>query len=423
MTECDLNDVQALDARAREILLLNDRGGYTVPTDGLYPYQWNWDSMFAAWGFAAFDLDRAWEEVARLFSGQWPNGMVPHILFHKPDPGYFPGPDVWGTVGRGPVASSGITQPPVAASFVRRLWERDRELPEAARLYEPLLAWHRWFMEWRCAGGVVFVTHPWEAGRDNAPDWDTAMAAIEPTGVQPYTRRDTAHVDASMRPTKADYDRYIWLVERGRRLGWDDATMAEGAPFRVADPGMTFILLGACRDLAVLGQELGRDVAEIEQWVATLETGAESLWNPAIGAYDGRDLTTGAFAGALTNASYLCWLGGVDDERMLAKFDGMLGRVPYPVPSLDPADTRFDARRYWRGPTWAIMNALIGLGLAARGHEAQARTLRRRTAQLIAEHGFAEYFDPLTGAPAGGGTFSWTAAMWLAWASPRAKEG
>ena len=38
--------------------------------------------------------------------------MVPHIVFHTPDEGYFPGPDVWRT-GR-PVPTSGITQPPVA---------------------------------------------------------------------------------------------------------------------------------------------------------------------------------------------------------------------------------------------------------------------------------------------------------------------
>ena len=423
MTEVDLNDVQALDARAREILMLNDRGGYTVPTDGLYPYQWNWDSMFAAWGFAAFDLDRAWAEVERLFSGQWPNGMVPHILFHKPDPGYFPGPDVWGTEGKGPVPSSGITQPPVAASVIRRLWARAPGRPEAAALYDRVVDWHRWFLRWRSAEGAIFIAHPWEAGRDNAPDWDGAMAAIEPVGVAPYTRRDTAHVDAAMRPTKQDYDRYIWLVERGKRLGWDDAALAEDAPFRVADPGMTFILMAACRDLAALGRGLGRDVAEVEGWIGELERGAARLWNPEIGAYDGRDLTTGAFAGALTNASYLCWYGGVEDDRMLGKFDGMLARVPYPVPSLDPADARFDAKRYWRGPTWGILNTLIGVGLAAMGHEAQAWSLRRRTAKLIAEHGFAEYFDPLTGAPAGGGTFTWTAAIWLAWASPSAGEG
>jgi glycogen debranching enzyme len=239
--------------------------------------------------------------------------------------------------------------------------------------------------------------------------------------VHPYTRRDTAHVDPAMRPTKADYDRYIWLVEQARRLGWDEAAMARDAPFRVADPGMTFLLMAACRDLAAIGGDLGRDVAEIEGWIAELERGAAWLWNPDIGAYDARDLNGGTFAGALTNAAYLCWLGGIDDDRMLTKFDGMLGRVRYPVPSLDPADERFDARRYWRGPTWAMMNALIGLGLATRGHTAQAQALRRRTAHLIAEHGFAEYFDPQSGAPAGGGTFTWTAAIWLAWASPSAK--
>lgn len=37
-----------LDQAAREVLLGNDRGGYTIPTARLYPYQWNWDSMFSA---------------------------------------------------------------------------------------------------------------------------------------------------------------------------------------------------------------------------------------------------------------------------------------------------------------------------------------------------------------------------------------
>ncbi len=38
-----------LDQKAQEVLEGNDKGGYTIPTAGLYPYQWNWDSAFAAW--------------------------------------------------------------------------------------------------------------------------------------------------------------------------------------------------------------------------------------------------------------------------------------------------------------------------------------------------------------------------------------
>jgi hypothetical protein len=31
-------------------------------------------------------------------------------------------------------------------------------------------------------------------------------------------------------------------------------------------------------------------------------------------------------------------------------------------------------------------------------------------------NGFAEYYSPLDGTPAGGETFTWTAAVWLGWA-------
>ena len=163
---------------ARAILRQNDQGRYTLPTHGLYPYQWNWDSAFAAWGFTTFDPERGWRELETLMSGQWDDGMVPHILFHRTDPGYFPGPDVW--QGRGPIPSSGITQPPVAASFMAKMLSMHPEGEQRARILWPRLkSWHDWFMKWRLDQGAVCVTHPWEAGRDNAPDWDRAMRLID----------------------------------------------------------------------------------------------------------------------------------------------------------------------------------------------------------------------------------------------------
>jgi hypothetical protein len=101
----------------------------------------------------------------------------------------------------------------------------------------------------RAESGAVAISHPWEAGRDNAPDWDEAMAGIDPVGVAPYTRRDTGHVDPRMRPTQADYDRYIWLVQFARDRRWDEAAIAAESPFRVADPTMTFTALRSTRDL------------------------------------------------------------------------------------------------------------------------------------------------------------------------------
>ena len=42
-----------------------------------------------------------------------------------------------------------------------------------------------------------------------------------------------------------------------------------------------------------------------------------------------------------------------------------------------------------------------------------AARVRDDTRHLIEAAGFAEYFDPLTGHGAGGGDFSWTAAIYL----------
>ncbi|KMW56829.1 hypothetical protein AIOL_001785 [Candidatus Rhodobacter oscarellae] len=415
----------SLDERARAILRANDRGGFTLPTEGLYPYQWNWDSAFAGWGFASFDLDRAWQELESLFSGQWPNGMVPHILFRSDDPGYFPGPTVWGTQGIGPIPSSGISQPPVAATAIRAIWQADKAAGDARlrALLPGIKAWHRWFMDWRrTPEGAIFVTHPWEAGRDNTADWDSAMAMIEPAGVGDYTRRDTAHVNAEMRPTKADYDRYIWLVNRGRNMGWDEAEMAKDRPFAVADPTMTFILLRANRDLSHMLAAHGMDTAEVDGWTMRLEAGCAALRHPELGFFDAVNLRTGAHTGHLTSASFLCWYAGLDDARMRAAVTEGLASSSYPLPSLAVDSPHFDGMRYWRGPTWAMVNMMIGLGLADMGLAAEAELLRTRTGEMIAQHGFAEYFHPQTGEPAGGGTFTWTAAVWLAWASPNAGD-
>jgi len=407
---------QDISTEAKEVLITNDRGGYTVPTAGLYPYQWNWDSAVAALGFAQFDVDRAWVEIETLFQGQWDDGMVPHILFHKSDPGYFPGPEVWGC--EGPIPSSGIIQPPIAATMARLIWAQDEEAGRAriAALYSKMLKWHSWIMRWRLHLGAVCTTHPWETGRDNAPDWDNTMQRMDASDVGEYTRRDTQHVDSADRPTKFDYDRYIKLVQIGRRLKWDQAAMLAESPFRVADPTMTFTTLRAARDLRAVGQALGEDTATLEADIKRLEAGVATLWNPALGSYDSRDVLSGEWAGCVSNASYLCWFAGVENKDMLARLRDVMDRVKYPVPSNDPEAETFDARRYWRGPTWAIVNMLIGMGLADMGHVDEAKTLAKKTGDLIAEHGFAEYFDPFTGSAAGGGTFTWTAAVWLAWA-------
>ncbi|QQA42806.1 MGH1-like glycoside hydrolase domain-containing protein [Pelagovum pacificum] len=413
---------EKLDKQARKILRDNDRGGYTVPTSGLYPYQWNWDSMFSAWGIATFDVRRAWFEITTLLYGQWDNGMIPHIIFHKRAEGYFPGPDVW-AVERVP-HTSGISQPPVAATMIRSIYESDKKAGRVHMelIYGRLVSWHRWWMKNRVQDGMVAITHPWESGRDNAVDWDSAMQAVDGSNVGDYTRRDTSHVNPEMRPKKEDYDRYLALVQFSRDNGWNEKYIAEHAAFRVADVGMTFILLRACRDLLQIAADLDHDTPEIEGWIETLEAGVANHWNPE-GYYDSVNLRTGEFTGSLSSGSFLCWYAGVDPPEMMSHLKAILAEVRYGVPSNDPRAETFNPLRYWRGPVWGMMNALIAIGLKDQGHTLTAERLRKDTRELIEDHGFYEYWSPVDGTPAGGRNFSWTAAIWLTWAGPHAKGG
>ena len=405
-----------LNEKARSILRQNDKGGYTLPTHGLYPYQWNWDSAFAAWGFSTFDINRAWSELDTLMASQWADGMVPHIIFHQPDPGYFPGPDVWGTE-QSP-ATSGISQPPVAATMARQIWEMDPSAghDRLAALYPKLLSWHRWWANVRCTHGPVAIIHPWESGRDNCPDWDIGMADVDGSGVAPYKRRDTGHVNPEMRPTKEDYDRYIAIVEFGRNAGWDQDRIVADGPFLMADPGITFILLRAHEDLAILGRALGADVSEIEGWATTLRSALPLIWNDALGGYDARNLRNGEFANVLGSGAFLAYLANAGNPQLDAQLQRVWDKVSYGIPSADPEAASFNPRKYWRGPTWPVVNALIAIGLRDSGRDDLSERLRLETETLIRKHGFYEYFDPLDATPCGGSDFTWTAAIWLTWA-------
>ncbi len=420
-----------LDARARAILEKNDRGGYTVPTARLYPYQWNWDSAFVALGFATFDRDRAWRELEMLLEGQWPDGMIPHILFRRDDPDYFPGPSVW-RANLGPIPSGGISQPPVLASVVRMLVEGGgaEDARRGAATVERIAAWHRWWHTARTPDGcaTVATVHPWETGRDNCPDWTVGLDAMTvPDDLMPYTRMDTTHANPAQRPSTAQYDRFVAIIQAGRELSWDQKALTETGPFLMADPGLHFILLRADRDLLALAERFGGPVDEIEGWIEAGVAGSDSLWNADIGAFCARDVRGGTFSDGVSSASALAFYAdaGTDAQRAstLAHVERIGRAATYLMPSWDPEHPAFEAQRYWCGPLWCQMNRMIAQGLAEAGHDALAARVRDDLAAVIGQSGFFECFDPVSGAGCIGTDFSWTAALWLEWASPSAAKG
>lgn len=412
--------VQPLFEHAAEILRENDLGTYTVPTHGLYPFQWNWDSCLTALGLAHLDEGRAWTEIETLFEHQWDDGMVPHIIFHKEDDGYFPGPDVWQT-GRA-VPTSGITQPAVAGFAIRRLYDRarnkDMARARALALVPKVAKWHDWFFRCRdpLGTGLVALIHPWESGRDNSIDWDEAFDRVPTVGVTPFVRRDIQHADPAHRPTQAQYERYIWLVQLYRSLGWDNAKLHDASPFQVVDPGFNGILLRACVDVSDLAAELGlaetaaRSRIQADKGLAAME----SLWSEDNGQYLCFDRKFGALISSPSVGGILASFAPIPPERakaIAATLAALGDKVRYLVPSHDPAAPQFDALRYWRGPVWLIVNYMIADGLAQAGQPAIVERIVADSVALIEQSGFAEYYSPIDGTPCGGGRFTWTAAM------------
>lgn len=92
--------------------------------------------------------------------------MVPHIIFHQEDDGYFPGPDIWAT--NRPIPTSGITHPPVAgfavSQLLKRAQDRDAARARVKNLLPKIHAWHEWFFNCRDPEltGLVAIIHPAE---------------------------------------------------------------------------------------------------------------------------------------------------------------------------------------------------------------------------------------------------------------------
>ena len=286
----DARRAAELDAQAKEILRINDRGGFTVPTARLYPINGTGIRLSpraASAKSTRIAPGRSWIPSSRpsgrtAWSRTSSSGATIRITFQarvsgNPEP-------------RRPAPAT--RSPPVAATVARDLYEAGPKETAEARaraLFPKLLAWHRWFHSYRDPDGlgVIAIAHPWESGRDNSPDWDAAMAKVDTSGVEPYERRDTDQIHAEMRPTKEDYDRYVALVQFGRDCAWDPEEIARNGPLFVADPGLTFVLLRADRDLLALADALGEQgaIAEIQGWIARAETGVFLLWNAEAGAY------------------------------------------------------------------------------------------------------------------------------------------
>jgi hypothetical protein len=415
--------------QAISVLRLNDTGVFTKPGPHQYPHQWNWDSALIALGLSHFDMPRAQMEIRSLLSGQWKDGMVPSVVYHAVPSDYFPHPAFW-QIENSPEAPSvpttGITQPPLLATVLRRIHAR-QPMPDFVReVYPALLKWHRWMHTDRDSDGsaLACIIHPWESGTDDSPRWLHLFEAIHPEVLPEFQRGDTRYVAATERPHRTEYERFIYLIDVFRRLNYAPGELLQNSPFLAQDILFNSILFRADEDLRKLAVELGEPTEELDDWMNRVQLNFNvRFWDETAGLYYDYDMRSGMPIPVNTASTFLPLFAGLPSREQAQRLVeghllnpgeyGLGGEVNHWVTTTAKNETTWEPRRYWRGPVWIIMNWFIIEGLQRYGYDDLAETIRQDTLELIEAHGFREYYDARDGSGCGSTEFSWSAALAL----------
>lgn len=430
-------DLNKLAEKAKQVLENNRTEHFTKPTQNLYPHQWSWDAGFIAVGYSHYKLNYAIEDLKYLFSAQWDNGMIPHIVFDDKsyEDKYFPGPSFWQTEkshhAPKQVKTSGICQPPVHATAVRKLIEnsadKDKALLFAKKVFNHLKEWHHYLYRERDENGdgLVYIRHPWESGQDNSPLWDPILQQmnINENELPAYERKDLSHIDAAERPDKSDYDRYVFLVDLFRKCNYDEKKIREeGCPFLVEDVLFNTILCRANKDMAFIAEAIGEDPNTwMELYKKTKTAIDQKLWCEEKSFYVNFNVVEQKQVHERVLAGFLPLYAGVPDKnRANTLFNYLnthcfcrLDDICLAAPTYDRSSSNFSGSKYWRGPIWINLNWMLCLGLSDYGYDEYASRIMETIIKLPAMNGFYEYFDPDTGKGYGSNHFSWTAALFL----------
>ena len=346
---------------------------YTRPSPGHYPWQWFWDSCFAAIVWRRFDPARARTELETLLAAQREDGFIGHTIF-------------W----------NDAADRASAAHLQRDLAVRpdDREHPAAdarvgvadrgrgpARRSRGIARHHEWLAANRDldGDGLIWIVQPDESGLDASPQFDPIW-------------RGRAHA----RPG------FVLLVRRNRRLGYDLRQIV-GAGGPVCCEVMTNVLYGLSR-LALGQPSLTPTIVERmydEERGPVLAARAARRRAPAAAHLDGARAARAA--------------GPARGDRPAAgrgapaRPSALLARRSRPRrsrPTIRASRSEDTGARSLAatgaGRPGSTRSWLVWLGLVRLGYAEQAAELARRAQRCWSTRaGLREYYDPYTGAGMG----------------------
>jgi Mannosylglycerate hydrolase MGH1-like glycoside hydrolase domain len=419
---------RVLSANWTEGMRGGTRYAYTRPSPGRYPWQWYWDSCFAAIVWRRFDPDRSRTELESLLGACSDDGFVGHTIFW--DHPVSLTRRVFYNVESRRAAMTSTIQPPLLA------WAWRIAVGDPAR--EPaIVAHHRWLRDHRDleGDGLLWLVQPDESGLDSSPKFDPV-----------WGWRAHARVGFPL------------LVARNRRLGWDAGRIRDaGGPvvcevvtnvlwglsrLAMGEPSITPALverlwderLGMFCDEAQgtrfggggnVGGRRGDRQSERGGGVGGGGAGDEGARAGSSGDAGGTggDDRLGVMRPTVETWAALAPLALPDlpesigrrlaDEHLLDRERFWLPVAPPSVsaaePTFEPGNGRSPFRRYWRGPTWVNAAWLLWIGMNRLGYSDQAARMAEALTQTIRREGLREYYHPRTGAGLGATDFAWTA--------------
>lgn len=376
--------VRRVRASCRDVLSANWREGvrdgvtygYTSPSPETYPWQWYWDSCFAAIVWRRLDPSRARRELESLLAAARPDGFIGHTIFWG-SPVTKIRSQFYNVMSRQDAMTSTI-QPPHLA------WAWSIAVGDPSRVPR-IVDHHRWIQSARDlrGDGLVWIIQPDESGLDASPQFDAI-----------WGRQRNGRVG------------FRSLVARNRRLGFD-ARAVQQAGFPVVLEPLTNTLNNLSR--LALG------------WPSATGQMIRSMWDPARSCFrtvsspetpGDQPVTIGALA-PLALPDLPPSLGRRMVEEHLKNplaFRTLFGppSVSLSEPSFSVDDRRLGLRQYWRGPTWINTAWLVWMGVKRLGYRELADEIAVQLASAVVREGSREYYNPFTGEGMGAKNFAWS---------------
>ena len=282
-------------------------------------------------------------------------GIVEHLRGHTAE-GFLPNDN------RGNGSKSwDRSQPPVGGIMVREVYRRFPERWFLEAVFEPLLAWNRW----------------WPRARKNGELLSYGSHEAKNPFAEPVARTKTA---------------------AGYESGMDDSPMYEDVPFNreknvleLQDVGLTSLYIADCRALSELARLLGRagDAEELEARAAAFSAALDALWVEERGYYLNYRTDLGRPSERRSPTLFYPLLAGVASESRAGRLIREHLRNPeefwgeFVLPSTTRDDPSFPRQRYWKGAIWPPLNFLTYLGLRRAGDRETATELSARSLDMF----------------------------------------